>query len=62
MPSYQEIIGGSNDLEQEEEDGIVKMKRCQHLQQTGKGEEGEGEGEKGEGEEEDVSEDEESTL
>ena len=44
VPSYQEVVGGSDDLEHEEEDGIMKMKRFQLLQQTGKGKEGGGEG------------------
>ena len=47
VPSYQEVVGGSDELEHEEEDGIMKMKRCQQLQQAGKGEERGGEGRRG---------------
>ena len=38
VPSYQKIVGGSEDSEKKEEDGTMKMKRWRQLQlkRTGK--------------------------
>lgn len=59
VPSYQEVVGSSDDSE--EEDGEYGTMKIQQLQRTGKREGRDGEGGKGGGGEEvDVSEDEES--